>query len=123
MPWFVFLFVGSFDLGMYSYSLVTVEEGVRTAALNASQTTATAGDSYTAGQYVLGSIKGLPNIGSAVTTTTAAPITVTAVSGTGPDGAADTTVTAVYTSPQLIPIPGLLPGQLTITRAVQMRVR
>jgi Flp pilus assembly protein TadG len=123
MPWYVFLFVGSFDLGMYSYSLVALEEGVRMAALNASQTTSSASDSFTAGQYVLGSIKGLPNIGSGVTVTNTSPINVTAALGTGLDGNPDTTVTAVYTSPQLIPIPGLLPGQLTITRAVQMRVR
>src|SRR5579863_6543743 len=63
LPWYVFLFVGSFDLGMYSYSLVALEEGVRMAAVYASQTTTTASNSATAGTYVLGSIQGLPNIG------------------------------------------------------------
>lgn len=125
MPWFVFLFVGSFDLGMYSYSLVVTQDGARTAALNASQNTTTAADSTTACGFVLDSIRDLPNIGSGVTTCSAAPITVTASlgTGTGPDGGNMTTVTATYTSPQLIPIPGLIPGQLTIVKTVKMRVR
>jgi Flp pilus assembly protein TadG len=124
LPWYVFLFVGSFDLGMYSYSLVALEEGVRMGAMYASQTTSTASNSATAGTYVLGSIKGLPNIGTSVTTTSAAPIVVTAaLTNSGPDGAAATTVTAVYTTPTLIPIPGILPGSLTITRSVEMKVQ
>ncbi len=123
LPWYVFLFVGTFDLGMYSYSLIALEEGVRMGAVYASQTTTTAADSTNAGKYVLGSIQGLPNIGTTVTTTSTSPIVVTATLGTGPDSAPDTTVTAVYTTPQLIPIPGILPGQLTITRSVQMRVQ
>jgi len=124
VPWYVFLFVGSFDLGMYSYSLIALEEGVRMGAMYASQTTTTASNSTTAGTYVLGSIQGLPNIGTSVNSTNAAPIVVTAsLVNSGPDGAPATKVTAVYTTPQLIPIPGLLPGQLTITRSVEMRVQ
>ena len=124
LPWYVFLFVGSFDLGMYSYALVALQEGVRMGAMYASQTTTTASNSTTAGTYVLASLQGLPNIGTSVTSTSAAPIVVTAaLVNSGPDGAPATTVTAVYTTPQLIPIPGLLPGQLTITRSVEMRVQ
>lgn len=124
MPWFVFLFVGSFDLGMYSYALVAVQDGVRAAALNASQNTTTAADTSTACQFVLDSIRDLPNIGSGVSTCSS-PITVSAAlgTGTGPDGGNMTTITATYTSPQLIPIPGLIPGQLTIVKTVKMRVR
>jgi Flp pilus assembly protein TadG len=123
LPWYVFLFVGSYDLGMYSYSLIALEEGVRMGAVYASQTVTTSSDSTGAGTYVLGSIKGLPNIGTSVTSTSTAPIVVTATAGTGPDSAPDTTVTAVYTTPTLIPIPGILPGSLTITRSVEMRVQ
>jgi Flp pilus assembly protein TadG len=123
VPWFVFLFVGSFDLGMYSYALVAVQDGVRAAAVNASQNATTAADGGTAGGFVLDSIKDLPNIGSAVSGTSSAPIVVTATLGTGPDGGNMTTITATYTSPQLIPIPGLIPGQLTIVKTAKMRVR
>ena len=122
LPWYFFLFVGSYDFGMYSYSLIAVEDGARVAALNASRDSTSAGDSATACGFVLDSLRNLPNIGSGVTSCTS-PVTVTAVSGTGPDGAAGTVVTVAYTSPQLIPIPGLLPGQLVITRIVKMRVR
>jgi hypothetical protein len=44
---------------------------------------------------------------------------------TSPDLTANsaTAVTVVYMTPSLIPIPGLLPGVLTITRTVKMRFR
>lgn len=124
VPWYVFLFMGTFDCGIYSYSLVATQEGARIAALNASQNSTLAANSNTACTYVIGSLQGLPNM-SGVSTCAAAPITVTATYGAtaGPDGGPLTTVTAVYTTPQLIPIPGLLPGQLTITKTVEMRVR
>lgn len=125
MPWYFFLFVGVYDFGFYAYSLIALEDGVRVAALNASNNSTLAASSSTACTYVLGSLQNLPNIGSGVTTCSASPITVTATYGatSGPDGGPVTTVTAVYTSPQLIPIPGLLPGQVTTTRIVEMRVR
>ena len=40
----------------------------------------------------------------------------------GADGAAASSVSVTYQSPQLIPIPGLM-GRLTVTRTAQMRVR
>jgi Flp pilus assembly protein TadG len=125
MPWYVFLFVGALDFGFYSYSLISLEDGVRVAALNASRSSSLASDSGSACTYVLGSIKNLPNIGTTVLTCSAAPVTVTASYGatSGPDGGPSTTVTAIYVTPQMVPIPGLLAGQLTITRSVQMRVR
>jgi Flp pilus assembly protein TadG len=124
VPYYVFLFMGTFDCGIYSYALLATQEGARMAALNASQNSSLAANSNTACTYVVGSLQGLPNM-SGVNTCGAAPITVTAAYGaaTGPDGGPMTTVTAVYTTPQLIPIPGLLPGQLTITKTVKMRVR
>jgi Flp pilus assembly protein TadG len=124
LPWYVFLFMGSFDCGIYSYALVATQEGVRMAAVNASQNSSLAANAGAACTYVVGSLQGLPNM-SGVSTCSAAPITVTATYGaaTGPDGGPVTTVTAVYTTPQLIPIPGLLPGQLTITKTAKMRVK
>jgi Flp pilus assembly protein TadG len=125
MPWYFFLFVGAYDCGFYGYALIALEDGVRVAALNASQNSTLAASADTACTYVLGSLQNLPNIGSSVTTCSASPITVTATYGatSGPDGGPLTTVSAVYTSPQLIPIPSLLPGQITITRTLEMRVQ
>ena len=125
MPWYVFLFIGTYDFGLYGYSLIALEDGVRVAAVNASQNSTLAASSATACTYVVGSLKNLPNIGTSVTSCTASPLVVSATYGpaTGPDGGPETTVTATYTTAQLVPIPGLLPGQLAITRSLQMRIR
>jgi len=125
LPWYVFLFVGSFDFGVYSYALTAAQEGARIAALNASQSASVAANSNTACTYVIGSLQGLPNMSGISACGGSNPIAVTATYGaaSGPDGGPVTTVTAVYTSPQLIPIPGLVPGQITITKTVEMRVR
>jgi len=125
VPWYLFLFMGIFDFGFYGYALVSLEDGVRVAALNASQNSTLAANSTTACTYVLGSLTGLPNIGSSVTTCSASPLVVTATYGatSGPDGGPETTVSATYTTPQLIPIPSVFPGRFTVTRALQMRVK
>lgn len=124
MPWFFFLFVGVFDFGFYDYSLIALQDGLRVAAVNAAQNSALAGDSTTACTYVLDALRYLPNIGTSVTSCSSSPITVTATygSGAGPDGGSESTVSATYTTPQVIPIPGLLSGQYTITRTLHMRL-
>ncbi|HWF09850.1 MAG TPA: TadE/TadG family type IV pilus assembly protein [Bryobacteraceae bacterium] len=125
VPWYIFLFVGAWDFGFYSYSLIALQDGTRTAAVNASQNSTLAADSTTACTYVLAALQGLPNFGSAVTTCTAAPLTVTATYGAtaGPDGGPQVTVTSTLVTPQLFAVPGLAPGQTTISRTVTMRVR
>jgi hypothetical protein len=55
--------------------------------------------------------------------TSSAPVAVSASSVTGADGNPATNVTVMYLTPQLIPIPGVFPGQLTINGTVQMRLR
>jgi Flp pilus assembly protein TadG len=120
MPWYFFLFVGVYDFGFYGYGLIALEDGVRVATLNASLY---AQDSTTACNYVLDSLKNLPNVSGVTCPSSSSPLTVTATAGTGPDGAPAITVSATYTSPQLIPIPGILAGQVTITRSLEMRVQ
>jgi len=132
LPWYVFLFVGAFDYGFYSYSLISTTTAARVAAFycaNSSSTCAT-GDA-TMCSYAIGQLKNLPNMGTAVTTCAADPLTVTpsyhtAASNSCPDGNTGkgcVTVTAGYATPQLIPIPGLLPSQLTITKATTLALR
>ena len=123
LPWYVFLFVGALDFGFYGYSLIAVQNAARVGALYTSSGTGNVADSSTACGYAIDQLSSLPNIGSSVTTCAADPLTVTAASAVGPDSQAATTVTVSYTTPQLVPIPGLLPGRLTITRAVEMAVR
>ena len=130
VPWYIFLFAGTFDFGFYSYALIAAQDAARTgAAYCATDGTKAADAANACTQYVIPQLKYLPNIGSAVTTCAGSPLTVTAVllnSGStpaSPDGQPATKVTVTYVTPQLIPIPGLLPGQITITKAVTMRLR
>lgn len=125
LPWYIFLFVGAYDFGFYNYSLIATENAAHAAALVAAQSTTNQTDSTTACSYALDSLRNLPNVGSGVTTCNGSPVTVTAASVTSPDGtgAAATQVTVTYKTPTLIPIPGILPSSLTITRSVQMRLQ
>src|SRR5947209_8719101 len=122
MPWVFFLFIGVLDWGFYSYSLISMQAAIRTAVLYTASGTATAADSTTACTLVLGELRNLPNIGTSVTTCGSNPV-VTATAVTGPDAASASKVTVTYQSVSLIPIPGLLAKQFTITRSGTMRLR
>lgn len=122
-PWVFFLFIGALDWGFYASALVSVEAGVRSAVLYTSTETATAGATDVACAIVLKELAKLPNVGSSATCPSTNP-TVTAASITsGPGGAPASRVTVTYTSITLIPIPGLLRKQFTVTRSAIMRVR
>jgi Flp pilus assembly protein TadG len=122
LPWILFLFVGAFDLGFYNYALISTQNAARVAAWYTSQTTTTSTDATTACTYALAELSSMPNVGTTVTSCAAAPVVVTATQVTGVDGAEASQVSVSYTSPQMIPIPGALPGQYTFDRIVQMRL-
>lgn len=122
-PFFLFLFIGALDWGFLANALISIENATRTAALYTSSGTGTAGDSAGACTQVLGELRKLPNIGSTLTTCSASPLTVSATAVTGPDSGSASLVSVTYTTVVLIPIPGLLPKQSTITRTLTMRVR
>jgi hypothetical protein len=124
----VFLFIGVFDLGFYSYALISMENAVRVAALRASATTGTASDQAGACTSVLREMRSLPNVARLGTSfdCQSAPLIVSAtlVPGTSsPDGAAASQVSVTYQSSRLIPIPGLLAGRLALTRTAVAKVR
>jgi Flp pilus assembly protein TadG len=121
-PWIFLLFIGALDWGFYASALISVQAAVRSAALYTSGGSGVAADSTTACTIVLDEIRKLPNIGTSTTTCGSNPV-VTAESITGPDGAAATRVSVRYRSISLIPMPGLLTQQFTVTRIVTMRVR
>ncbi len=122
LPWFLFLFAGSYDAGIYNYALTAMESGARAAAMYTSSGTSSATDATTAcTTYVLPQMKYLPNTSTLSSCTS--PLTVTATSAKGPDNATASTVTVQYQTPQMVPLPGVLSGQMTITRSVTMRVR
>jgi Flp pilus assembly protein TadG len=121
MPWFVFLFVGVLDLGFYNYALVTAQSAARTAALYTSTSLVASTDATTACTYVIDQLTSNINLTSATTCTGTSPISLTATTTqTGPDNNPAATVTVQFNSPVLIPIPGILPANLTITRSVTM---
>jgi hypothetical protein len=57
------------------------------------------------------------------TCTGSSPVSVNpTLISSGPDGSQAAQVSVTYTTPQMIPIPGLLAKQFTITRTVTMRI-
>src|SRR5215471_13951094 len=119
-PMLFLLFVGAMDWGFIAYTLISLESAARTAALYTSSTSGTASDSTGACSLVLAEMRKLPNIGTGTSTCSGNPVSVTATAVTGPDGASASKVAVTYTTVSLIPIPGLLSKQMTITRTVTM---
>jgi Flp pilus assembly protein TadG len=133
VPWYIFLFVGAVDSGFYCYSLIATQTAAREGAVYcAASQSMPCTDSAMSTQcsYALDQLRMLPNVGATVTScgtsttvTASAPVAVsTATITTNPASstAPGTAVTVVYLTPAMIPIPGLLAGQLTITRTVKM---
>ncbi len=128
LPWLAFLFVGAFDWGYYAHALISTEDAARVAGTYAATSSTTATDTTNVCLFALEELRIVPNIGS-TTTCNGSPVSVTASlldSTTTPasaDGQSAAQVTVAYTTLQLIPIPGLLQGQATFNRTVQMRLR
>jgi Flp pilus assembly protein TadG len=129
-PWIFFLFVGVLDLGFYCYEGVCTQNAARAAALATSASSSLS--AATACTAALGELNSLPNVAK-LTTCNAAPLTVTVtqLSNTTNPPCADCNVTptatsslatVVYVSPPMVPIPGMLAGQMTITRTAEMRI-
>lgn len=127
IPWIVFAFICAFNFGIFAYSLISTENAARTAATYASQSLSVAQGGSIVTQvcpYVLGELGDAPGVGSAVTTCTASPVTVSVTAETPGSGNMNTVKVAVtYNTMQLIPLPGLMAGSLAITRTVEMPIR
>ena len=129
VPWLIFLFVGALDWGFFAYSLIATEAAARIGALYTSTSSTTVTDSSTACTYALNQLRDMSNVGSSLSTcasgtsvTSAEPVGISATSITGPDGNPAAQLSVTYLTPVFMPIPGLLPGQVKITRVFQMRV-
>ena len=123
-PWIIFLFVGLFDWGFYAYSLITLETAARSAAVWNS-THGSASDLTAARTIVCKEMQTLVNVASISLNSScglAAPVVVAVGPTTGPDNENAAQVTVTYTTPSLVPIPGLLGKQFTITRVVKMKI-
>lgn len=127
-PWIFFLFIAIFDFGFHTYALISVQNAARAAALFTSSSVRSAADSITACYYVRRELADLANVRT-LTSCSAAPLIVTAEAVNSADSPpppasplAASRVTVQYQTASLIPLP-FIPAQLTITRAVEMRVR
>jgi Flp pilus assembly protein TadG len=123
-PLLFFLFIGAFDMGFLCYAFIATQNAARVAALYTSSSAATSADSAGACQYAFTELTKMSNSSQFLSGCSGAPLQVTALSSTGPDGKPASTVTVSYRTIRLpvIPIPGFTP-QFTIRRSVQMRVR
>jgi Flp pilus assembly protein TadG len=122
VPWFVFLFVGVLDLGFYDYALVTAQSAARTAALFTSSSSSASTQSDLACSYVIDQLTSNINLSGSTTCTGSSPISLTTSVDSATDGNSESIVTIQFTSPLMIPIPGLLPEQITIARTVKMMI-
>jgi Flp pilus assembly protein TadG len=131
LPWYFFLFVGTFDWGFYAHALISTEAAARTAVLYTSQSAATASDQVNACILANEEMRIVPNISNTdATTCSASPLIVTAaLAGPGqtittPDVTSQASqVTVTYTTLSLIPIPFVLTNKATFLRVVMMRLR
>jgi Flp pilus assembly protein TadG len=123
LPVISFLFVGAMDLGYFAFSLISIENATRVAALYTSTGSATSSDSAGACRYVLAEMNTVPHNGTISSTCSSGRLTVRAASVRGPGGIACSRVSVTYQSIALIPIPGVLANQFTWTRTLTMPLR
>lgn len=127
VPWLVFAFVAAFNFGIFAYALISTQNAARSGAMYASQSLTVAQSGTIVTQvctYVLGELGDAPGVGSGVTTCTGAPVAVTVTAMTPGAGNMNTVqVSVTYNTMQLIPLPGLMAGSLSITRMVEMPIR
>jgi Flp pilus assembly protein TadG len=123
-PWIFFLFVGVLDLGFYCYALIAVQNAARVATIAVSGSQGTASDIAYANTFactaVLQEMQMLPNA-QGLTGCAAAPLVVTTSRQTDASGSFYWQVTVTYDSVPLIPIPGVLTGQLHMIRSAEVK--
>ena len=129
VPWIFFLFVGVLDVGFYNYALMAVGNAARVAVLQTSAAASSADNLAAACSAAMNELQSLPNVyGKSVCAASAGSVTqatpVYADAKVGPRLAPDISsiVTITYASVPVIPIPGIIPVQMTIVRTAEMRV-
>ena len=127
MPWIVFLFVGILDAGFYSYAMIVTQNAARVSAIQASASPAASSDSLNACVVALQEMRSLPNTvgltncGSG-TVSASSPVSVVATSVDHGSGDISSRVTVMYLMLPLIPIPGILPQQTSLSRSAEVRI-
>lgn len=131
LPWLIFSFMGTLDLGFSTYALISLESAARVAATYASTTgdsahaTELSPGSGRACNYALAEMRNAPNVGSGVTTCNPGdPVHLNAIRNfPGSDHILPTVTVSVTYTIHLLAIPLIMPSQVTITRQVEYPVR
>lgn len=121
-PWIFFLFIGVMNFGFAAYALIATENAARAAATYTSSDEPFADSTSAACQYALAELNSLPNVRN-LNSCGALPLIVTASKGECPSadaGSVCSTVSVTYQTVPMFSVPGM-PGQLTVTRSVQLR--
>jgi len=121
LPWIFFLFVAILDFGFYTYAAIGLQNAANAAALVTGANPGTAGAKATACLYATQELQAMPNAGSFDASCTTGALVVNATATTI-GGMPSTQVTVTYRTIPMIPIPGLMMGQLTVTRNVYVPV-
>ena len=131
LPWLVFSFMGTLDLGFSTYALISLQSAARVAAIYASSSYATATDTVAnpasgeACRYALAEMRNAPNVGSSVGTCSSRdPVQLSAtLNMPGSDGTLETATVSVTYTIHLLAIPAIMPSQITITRQAECPLR
>jgi Flp pilus assembly protein TadG len=140
VPWLFFLFIGVLDLGFYAYAAICTQNAARAAAVQGAEeldSTPTSPVSGAVCDAALGELNRLPNWAAmacpaptSVDSTHPFAITAQQLTNVSSPVCADCGATptaksyraaVTYQSVQLIPLPGLLMGRMTLTRTGEVR--
>jgi Flp pilus assembly protein TadG len=126
LPWLVFLFVGGFDWGYYAHALISTQSAARVAGIYGANLSGGTVSSNTVCTLALQELKIDPNVSGL--TSCAGPVSssqavVTSAACTTVDSVNTIQVVVTYQTPQLIPIPGLLAGKMTLQRTAQLPMK
>jgi Flp pilus assembly protein TadG len=148
-PWIFFLFVGIFDFGFYAYAAICTQNAARAVAIASAQTASASVLPCTAAIGEMRMLPNVANVSSTCSVITGAPaltssvpinVCVALLSAGAPtacnapaglhcadcglpgDSLAVSYLAVVsYRTVPLVPIPGILTGQLTVSRAAEER--
>ena len=124
LPWIIFLFVGVYDWGFYAHALISAEDAARVAALYAANNGG--GGTTTACTLVLNemsisaNVNGVSSCPTSVTDSNPVGVSLTC---TTLDSVNAVQAAVTYRTLQLIPIPGLLAGKVTLYRVAEAPIK
>jgi Flp pilus assembly protein TadG len=124
LPWLVYCFVGAFDLGVYSYAMISAENAARVVGMYASASTSVASNPTLACTYALAELQDSPGVGSTSSCSATGVVNVTtSYLSAGADGLPAAQVSITYKPSVAITLPGIMNGNLAITRTVEFPIR